>query len=211
MNKAVLLIFAYLFVFHFKLESANSQLDLAKESQNPIGNLTIISFQNDLLFGVGLEEELFYSVRTGLIFPLSLGKKVDLINRWFLPFVFQEANFPGDTNSVGLSDLNLQAVLAPKEKRWFIWGELKWGLGASVFLPTNTDDQLGSNKTSIGPVFTFVRKPRALVYGFLVENVWSIAGDKDEPDVNKMILQYFLNYNFRNGWYLTSTNLVTAN
>jgi len=211
MNRTAVLIFTYLLIFHFNLESATSQQELAKKSQSPISNLTIISFQNDLLFGVGLEEELLYSIRAGFIFPVSLGEKVDLINRWFLPFVFQEASFPGDTNSVGLSDLNLQALLTPKEPRWFLWGEFKWGLGTSVFLPTNTDDQLGSDKISIGPLLAFVRKPRALVYGFLIQNVWSIAGDENEPDINEMILQYFFNYNFRNGWYLTSTNFITAN
>ena len=211
MSRNILLILGYLLVFHFNLEPANSQQELAKKSQNPISNLTLISFQNDLLFDVGLEEELLYSVSTGFIFPLSLGNKVDLINRWFLPFVFQEANFPGDTNSVGLSDLNLQALLTPKEPRWFIWGELKWGMGTSVFLPTNTDDQLGSDKISIGPILAFVRRPSALVYGFLVQNVWSITGDNNDPDVNEMILQYLFNYNFKNGWYLTSTNFITAN
>ena len=211
MHRTALLIFIYLFIFHFNIESATSQSELAKQSQSPISKLTILSFQYDMLFEVGLEEESLYSLTTGVIFPVNLGKKVDLINRWFLPLVFQEANFPGDTNSVGLSDLNLQALLTPSEPKWFIWGELKWGLGTSVFLPTNTDDQLGSDKISIGPLLAFVRRPRALVYGFLVQNVWSIVGDNNEPDVNKMILQYFFNYNFSNGWYLTTTNLVTAN
>jgi len=211
MYRTALLIFIYLFIFHFNIESATSQSELAKQSQSPISKLTILSFQYDMLFEVGLEEESFYSLTTGVIFPVNLGKKVYLVNRWFLPLVFQEANFPGDTNSVGLSDLNLQALLTPSEPKWFIWGEFKWGLGTSVFLPTNTNDQLGSDKISIGPLLGFVRRPRALVYGFLVQNVWSIVGDNNEPDVNKMILQYFFNYNFSNGWYLTTTNLVTAN
>jgi len=211
MNRAILLTITCLLASLFNVETAYSQQELAKKSQSPISNLTIISFQNDLLFEVGLEEELVYSVNTGFIFPVSLGEKVDLINRWFLPFIFQEASFPGDTNRAGLSDLNLQALLTPKEPKWFIWGELKWGLGTSVFLPTNTDDQLGSDKISIGPILAFVRRPRALVYGFLIQNVWSVAGDNDEPDINEMILQYFFNYNFKNGWYLTSSNFITAN
>ena len=201
----------FLSIFYFNAEPAESQQELAKKSQSPISNLTLISFRNDLLFEVGLEEELLYLGTAGLIFPVSFGERVDLINRWFVPLVFQEASFPDDTNRVGLSDLNLQALLTPKEPRWFIWGELKWGLGTSLFLPTNTDDQLGSDKISIGPLLAFVRRPRALVYGFLLQNVWSVAGDSNEPDINEMILQYFFNYNFKNGWYLTSSNFITAN
>ncbi len=211
MNKTTFLIISCLLIFQFNVESAVSQSEIAQESQNPIGKLTVLSFQNDLVFGVGSKEESLYSLRAGFIFPVSLGKQLDLVNRWFMPFIFQEASFPGDTNKVGLSDLNLQALLTPSDTRWFIWGELKWGLGTSVFLPTNTNDSLGTDKVSIGPMFAFVREPRALVYGFLIQNVWSVAGDEDKPDINEMILQYFFNYNFKNGWYLTSSNLITAN
>ena len=211
MNKTTFLIISCLLIFQFNVESAISQSEIAQESQSPIGKLTSVSLQSDMLFGVGLEEEFFSSIRAGLIFPVNLGKKVDLINRWFMPFVFQEASFPGETNKVGLSDLNLQTLLTPSEPKWFIWGELKWGLGTSVYLPTNTNDDLGTDKVSIGPILAFVREPRALVYGFLIQNVWSVAGDDDEPDINKMTLQYFFNYNFKNDWYLTSSNLITAN
>ena len=198
-------------MFYFDISIAKSQEEIAKQSQSPISFLPRITFQNDLLFNTGLEEDLLYSLRAGLLLPIKLGEKVDLINRIFIPFIVQEATFPGDDNRVGLSDLNLQALFSPTEPRWFIWGELKWGLGASVFIPTNTDDELGSDKVSIGPILAFVRRPRALVYGFLLQNVWSIAGDEDEPDINEMILMYFFNYNFRNGWYLTSTNFISAN
>jgi len=211
MNKAAFLIISCLLIIQFNVESAKSQSEIAQESQNPIGKLTSLSFQNDMLFGVGLEEELAYSLRAGLIFPVNLGEKVDLINRWFMPFVFQEASFPDDTNKVGLSDLNIQALLTPSEPKWFLWGELKWALGTSVYLPTNTNDDLGTDKVSIGPILAFVREPRALVYGFLIQNVWSVAGDDDEPDINEMILQYFFNYNFKNDWYLTSSNFISAN
>jgi hypothetical protein len=211
MNKTIFLFISCLLIFQFKTDSAISQSKIAQESQNPIGNLTILSLQNDLVFGVGSKEESAYSLRAGLIFPVSLGEKVDLVNRWFMPLIFQEASFPDDTSKVGLSDLNIQALLTPSEEKWFIWGELKWGLGASVFIPTNTNDDLGTDKLSIGPMFAFVREPRDLVYGFVFQNVWSVAGDEDEPDINEMILQYFFNYNFKNGWYLTSSNLITAN
>ena len=39
--------------------------------------------------------------------------------------------------------------------------------------------------------------------GVLVNNIWSIAGSGSRPDVNQMLLQYFINYNMKKGWYLT--------
>jgi len=49
------------------------------------------------------------------------------------------------------------------------------------------------------------------VVGLLANNVWSFAGDSDRDDVNAMLLQYFINYNLPNGWYLTSAPIITAN
>lgn len=44
----------------------------------------------------------------------------------------------------------------------------------------------------------------------ILQNIWSFAGPGDEPDVNKFTFQYFLNYNLNNGWYLTSSPIMTA-
>jgi len=53
--------------------------------------------------------------------------------------------------------------------------------------------------------------PGNWVYGVLAQNVWSFAGDSNAADVNKFLFQYFLNYNLGDGWYLTSTPVITAN
>ncbi len=53
--------------------------------------------------------------------------------------------------------------------------------------------------------------PGKWVLGFLVYNIWSFAGPSDEEDVNSMLFQYFVNYNLSNGWYLSSTPVITAN
>ena len=39
------------------------------------------------------------------------------------------------------------------------------------------------------------------VTGMLLQNAWSFAGDDDANDVNKFLFQYFINYNFADGWY----------
>jgi hypothetical protein len=52
--------------------------------------------------------------------------------------------------------------------------------------------------------------PGPWVVGVLWNNVWSYAGDDEASDVNQMLLQYFLNYNFP-GFYITSAPIITAN
>jgi hypothetical protein len=38
-----------------------------------------------------------------------------------------------------------------------------------------------------------------------------VAGKSDRYDVNQMLIQYFINYNLPQGWYLVSAPILTAN
>ena len=46
--------------------------------------------------------------------------------------------------------------------------------------------------------------------GTLINNVWSVAGSGSRPPVNQMLLQYFVNYNLKKGWYLATSPIITA-
>ena len=48
------------------------------------------------------------------------------------------------------------------------------------------------------------------VYGSLVQNTWSFAGDDKRDEVNFFFSQIFVNFNIKNGWYLTSAPIITA-
>jgi len=45
----------------------------------------------------------------------------------------------------------------------------------------------------------------------LVQNIWSVAGPSSSQDVIQMLLQYFVNDNLPEGWYLTTSPIITAN
>jgi hypothetical protein len=53
--------------------------------------------------------------------------------------------------------------------------------------------------------------PGNWVFGLLVSNVWDIGGYNNAPDVNFFSTQYFINYNMKGGWYLTTAPIITAN
>jgi hypothetical protein len=46
-----------------------------------------------------------------------------------------------------------------------------------------------------------------VVAGAVVSNVWGLEGE----DFSFFTLQYFVNYNFPGGWYLSSSPIITAN
>ena len=42
--------------------------------------------------------------------------------------------------------------------------------------------------------------------GVLVNQIWSVAGASS----SQLLIQYFVNYNFEGGWYLTTSPILTA-
>jgi hypothetical protein len=88
--------------------------------------------------------------------------------------------------------------------------KLIWGVGPTFVIPTATNDILGQGKFSMGPGIVLLSTPGHWVIGTLINNVWSVAGSGSRPPVNQMLLQWFVNYNMKKGWYLATSPIVTA-
>ena len=181
--------------------------DLAKQSQNPIGNMISLPFQNNTSFGIGPNDSISNVLNIQPVYPVGLGKKWNLINRAIVPVIYQEPLFPeiGDSAS-GLGDTSYTGFISPAQP-----GKLIWGVGPSFLLPTSTEDQWASDKWSGGVGVVVMTMPGHWVLGLLVSNVWSFAGDADADEVNLLTLQPIINYNLKKGWYLTSVPVLTAN
>jgi hypothetical protein len=76
--------------------------------------------------------------------------------------------------------------------------------------PTATDSLLGNGKWEAGPALVVLTTPGHWVIGALANNQWSFAG-WGKNNVNAMLIQPFINYNFSHGWYVTSSPIITAN
>ena len=105
-----------------------------------------------------------------------------------------------------LGDINFTAFFSPaKPGKWI------WGVGPVFLLPTATDDVLGTEKWGTGPSAVVLTVQGPWVYGALINQIWSFAGDDDRADVDQMLIQPFVNYNLPDGWYLSSGPMITAN
>ena len=102
--------------------------------------------------------------------------------------------------------MNVTAFLSPAGSGPFIWG-----VGPSVQLATGTDEATSTRKWAAGPSFVGLTIQGPWVIGALVQQIWSFAGNSDRRDLNQALLQYFINYNLPNGWYVTSSPIITAN
>lgn len=178
--------------------------DLARAAQNPVGDLISLPFQNNMNFDVGPRDRTQNVLNIQPVWPIGVSRNWNLITRTILPVISQPA--PGSDRTNGLGDLNFTGFFSPKKP-----GKIIWGAGPVLVFPTATDEVLGTQKWSLGPSFVALTMKGPWVVGALLNNVWSVAGEKERADVNSFLLQYFVNYNYPSGWYLTSAPILIAN
>jgi len=188
--------------------------DLAKQSQNPVGNLISVPFEFWHYETKGADASANALVAKP-VYPVTIGK-LNLINRFIIPYASLDASFDADlpnigpvstsVNGSGLGDIQYQGFLSPANP-----GKVIWGVGPVFQFPTHSNGQLGSNKFSAGVAAVILTMPGKWVLGVLAQNIWSVAGDSQADDINDFLFQYFINYNLSNGWYLTTSPTLTAN
>lgn len=182
------------------------QTGLVERAQNPISDLMRIPFQSNTHFGIGPNHRTGSDLKIQPLIPIALNRNWNIITRTILPIVKQPTLSTTDENTWGVGPTQISAFLSPSQP-----GLLFWGVGPIFQFPTTTDDALGSRKWGAGPTAAvfYVDGPWAL--GFLSNNVWSFAGSSENPNYSHFLAQYFLNYNFQERWYLTSSPIMTAN
>jgi hypothetical protein len=179
---------------------------LAKATQNPVASLISVPLQNNSNFGIGPYN------RTGDVFniqpviPMKLSDKVMLINRIIQPIVWQPYSSQPTGGQFGFGDMNPTFFLSPVKA-----GKLIYGVGPTFIIPTASSTQTGQGKFSLGPSVVLLVQPGRWTVGVLISNQFSVAGSAHRPNVNQMVLQYFVNYNLKKGWYVTTSPIVTAN
>ncbi|MGH7176083.1 MAG: neuromedin U, partial [Tepidisphaeraceae bacterium] len=179
--------------------------ELAKMTQNPVANLISVPFQNNFNFGIGPKDATQWILNIQPVIPVTLNEEWNLITRTIMPIIYQESPADGVDSVFGLGDINPTFFFSPAKAKRFIWG-----IGPTVTVPTGTDSQLTSGKWSIGPAAVGLFMEGPWVVGALINQQWSFAGWGDK-NVSAMLIQPFVNYNLSDGWYLTSSPILTAN
>ena len=191
---------------------ADANDDLRAKTQNPIGSLISVPFENNLDFGA--PNGTAYILNFQPVIPVTVGDW-NLISRPILPIAYVPGfigGLPGipagteGNGAFGLGDLNYSLFVSPA-----VPGRVIWGLGPSMTLPTATDGQLGARKWSAGPTAVILAQPKPWSVGVLARQLWSFAGARDRADVSQFLGQPFANYNFDGGWFLFSDPTITVN
>jgi hypothetical protein len=193
-------------------QDANSEeqkaLELQKKTQNPVADLISVPFQNNFNIGQGHgadDDKTQYNLNIQPVIPIHLDEDWNLITRTIVPIINQPSLTQGMESAWGFGDINPQFYFSPAKP-----GEWIWGVGPTFTAPTATDETLGQQKWSAGPAAVLLRMDGPWVYGVVGNNQWSFAGWGDQ-NVNQMVVQPFVNYNMKHGWYYTASPIITAN
>lgn len=177
---------------------------LAKETQNPVANLTSVPLQFNFTSGGDLGDRTQSKVNFQPVIPLPITRAWNVIARPIFPIV--NSPVANDQRKLGLGDLELElfATSAKADK-------LVWGLGPVASFPTATNDAVGTGQWGLGPGAALLLANGPWVVGFLANNVWKLAGSSETPRLDTFTLQPFINLNFTNGWAIPFSPLITSN
>ncbi len=187
--------------------TATDAAELAKKLANPVASLISVPFQNNMDAGIGEFNGTRNTLNIQPVIPIKLSAAVNLITRIVLPVVSQHDIYGEGTQQSGLSDAVASAFFSPAEAK----NGLIWGAGPAFLIPAATDDLLGTKKFGVGPTALVLKQTNGWTIGALVNQLWSVAGDEDRPDVNQLFLQPFVNYNWKSGAGMGVNSEVTQN
>ena len=186
----------------------DSNSEIAKMIQNPVGDLISLPILFNANFGYGPNNGTQAMINFQPVVPLHLSEDWNLITRTILPVVFNPDMAPFPSNS-GLAPTSFTAFLSPSRDQdgWL------WGAGPVIQAPTSTSPALGSSVWGMGPSAVLVYSGGPWVAGALVNNIWSFGGS-DGPSgtsYSTFLGNPFVTYNFDDGWYVFSSPNITAN
>ncbi|HXY31278.1 MAG TPA: hypothetical protein VEI06_11270 [Gemmatimonadaceae bacterium] len=177
--------------------------DLAKTSQNPVGDLMAFPFQFNWQGAGGYGGQTLYNLNFQPVVPIKAGDRWTIISRTIVPYL----NVPrGPGRVTGMGDIEEQTFLTPQKP-----GTIIWGAGPIFSFPTATNTAVATGNWGLGIDGVVLSMPGNWVVGALLTQTWTIAGDRAQPNVTDFLLQYFVNYNLPGGWALTSAPSITAN
>ena len=138
------------------------------------------------------------------VIPIKVTQDWNVIFRTIVPFL-SSPTASGDQVS-GIGDIQLQFFASPAHP-----GKIIWGLGPIFSVPAATNPLFRTGSWAVGPTAVVLSTPGHWVLGILANQLWTFAESGDAPDVNQLLIQPFVNYNFGKGWAISTAPVITAN
>ncbi|MDJ0995612.1 MAG: hypothetical protein QNI90_18680 [Dinoroseobacter sp.] len=170
---------------------------LSSQASDPTASLMSFQFQDFYAFNLHNSDQSQNILQFRAAIPFNLGG-VNNIARLTLPSFTESAS--GET---GLGDATLFNLAAFDQS----WG--RYGVGLVALLPTGADG-LSAEKWGLGPALGFVARPSWGLAGLFNQNILTVAGDDDRPDVNISTLQPIVSVGLSEGWSVGTSDMTFA-
>jgi hypothetical protein len=178
--------------------------DLAKQTQNPVGDVISVPFQFNFNTGGGFEDGTFFNLNIQPVIPIHMTHAVILISRTIVPI--DSIPTADGVSYSGFGDIQQQVFLTPAHP-----GKVIWGIGPAFSFPTSTAAPAKTGTWAGGGDLVLLATPGPFVVGSLFSNWAPMSDSGGEPKTNLFLWQYFVNYNFGKGWALSTAPSITAN
>lgn len=196
---------------------------IAEAMLNPLSNLWLLFAQNDTMWydgdimdALGEDAKVQNSTLLMPVMPFQLTENWKLVSRVVLPINSFETvdnvnistgGVPGITGvdferKTGIGDIVLWGAFTKWDKPPFIFG-----FGPTIMLDTASEDQLGTGKSSAGPMILAFNITDKWILGGVAQHWWSFSGDEtttvntslgpvtvERSDVNLSDVQYVIRY-----------------
>lgn len=181
-----------------------SATDLAKTTQNPVGDIVSVPFQFNFNQGGAYKDSTFFNLNFQPVIPIHLNHRLTLISRTIVPI--DSIPTSNGASSSGVGDINQQTYFTPAKVH-----KLIVGAGPSFTFPTSTVSPLKTGTWGGGVSGVLLTMPGPWVIGSLFQQIWPMSDSGGSPRTNAFLWQYFINYNFGKGWALATAPSMTAN
>ncbi|HEX2442612.1 MAG TPA: hypothetical protein VHJ77_01610 [Vicinamibacterales bacterium] len=185
-------------------EAGHDVTDLAKKTQNPVGDLISVPFQFNFNTGGDLEDRTFFNLNFQPVIPFKVTENWHAIARTILPI----NSVPGAEGQrfSGLGDLQQQLFFTPARP-----GAIIWGVGPVFSLPTATATPVETGTWAAGAGGVILKMTGPWVLGALLSQFWPLHDEGGAPETDLFVLQPFINYNFGKGYALSFSPVMNAN
>jgi hypothetical protein len=173
------------------------------DAHNPVATTISVPFQSNSYFSAGPLEKTTNVLIIQPVIPIARTAKWNVISRWVARVVYVPRRSPDQGSEFGLGNLQPEFYFSPAHT-----AKVTWGVGARLYLPTATNDELGINKVGGGPAAAASAIKGPWLVGIIANNVWAGSG---KERVNQMTLSPFIYYHLKDGWYFVSSPVITSN
>jgi hypothetical protein len=198
------LLWSSLLLFGQAPPAEHNAMDLAKTTQNPVGDIVSVPFQFNFNSGGALKDETYFNLNFQPVIPIHISPKVTLISRTIFPI----DSFPGanGTRYSGVGDVQEQMFFTSAKA-----GKVIWGIGPAFSFPIATAFPARTGTWAAGGAAVVLTSPGPWVIGSLFTQFSPLADSNGQPRTNLFLWQYFINYNFGKGWAIATAPSITAN